>query len=100
MATRNPKSKQVTEEEVRIARLEARKAKAEAVVEAIKKENFVVADILQKETKRSPYAPFTTSTLQQEASRRFGYSGKRTMSFAQKLYEEGFITYHRTIICC
>ena len=72
------------------------KEKAEDVVSQIKKEHFIVADILQKETKRSPYAPFTTSTLQQEASRRFGYSGKRTMSFAQKLYEEGFITYHRT----
>lgn len=72
------------------------KEKAEEIVEQIKKKNFVVSDILQKETKRSPYAPFTTSTLQQDASRRFGYSGKRTMSFAQKLYEEGFITYHRT----
>lgn len=57
---------------------------------------FIVADVIKKETKRSPQMPFTTSTLQQEASRRFGYAGKRTMSLAQKLYEEGFITYHRT----
>lgn len=57
---------------------------------------FIVRDVLQKQSKRSPLPPFTTSTLQQEASRRLGYSGKRTMSLAQKLYEEGFITYHRT----
>jgi DNA topoisomerase-1 len=57
---------------------------------------FVVSEVNERQAKRSPYAPFTTSTLQQDASRRFGYSGKRTMSLAQKLYEEGFITYHRT----
>jgi DNA topoisomerase-1 len=70
--------------------------KAETLVKDIKARHFVVADILEKQAKRSPYAPFTTSTLQQDASRRFGFSGKRTMSLAQKLYEEGFITYHRT----
>ncbi len=57
---------------------------------------YTVADVVKKENKRSPAPAFTTSSLQQEASRRFGYSGKRTMSLAQKLYEEGFITYHRT----
>ncbi|MGH7245452.1 MAG: type I DNA topoisomerase [Candidatus Levyibacteriota bacterium] len=57
---------------------------------------FTVSDVIKKDTKRSPQPPFTTSTLQQQASQRFGYSGKRTMSLAQKLYEEGFITYHRT----
>lgn len=57
---------------------------------------YTVADIIQKDTKRSPYPPFTTSTLTQEAYRRLGYSSKRTMSIAQRLYEEGFITYHRT----
>lgn len=57
---------------------------------------FIVADVLKKESKRSPQPPYTTSTLQQDASRRFGFSGKRTMSLAQKLYEEGYITYHRT----
>lgn len=57
---------------------------------------YVVSDVTERETKRSPLPPYTTSTLQQDASRRFGYPGKRTMSLAQKLYEEGFITYHRT----
>ena len=57
---------------------------------------FTVLDVAQRETKRSPYPPFTTSLLQIEASRRFGYQSRRTMSLAQRLYEEGFITYHRT----
>ncbi len=66
------------------------------IEEDIKKKDYVVLDVNQKETKRSPYPPFTTSSLQQEASRRFGYQSKRTMSLAQRLYEEGYITYHRT----
>lgn len=70
--------------------------KALEIVANLQKKPFVIADVVQKESKRSPQAPYTTSTLQQDASRRFGYSGKRTMSLAQKLYEEGFITYHRT----
>ncbi|OGH07735.1 MAG: DNA topoisomerase I [Candidatus Levybacteria bacterium RBG_16_35_11] len=57
---------------------------------------YKISDFSKRETKRSPQPAFTTSTLQQDASRRFGFSGKRTMSLAQKLYEEGFITYHRT----
>ena len=69
---------------------------ADAISADLQKQTFTVADVLQKSTKRSPQPPFTTSTLQQEAARRFGYSGKRTMALAQKLYEEGFITYHRT----
>ncbi len=70
--------------------------KAKEVVDDLNKKNFAVSDVSKKETRRSPYPPFTTSTLQQEASRRLFFSGKRTMSLAQKLYEEGFITYHRT----
>ena len=70
--------------------------KAVDLVETLNQKQFVVADVVQRQAKRSPYAPFTTSTLQQDASRRYGFSGKRTMSLAQKLYEEGFITYHRT----
>lgn len=70
--------------------------KAEDIVVDTKKRKFTVAQVLEKQGKRTPLPPFTTSTLQQDASRKYGYSGKRTMSLAQKLYEEGFITYHRT----
>src|SRR3989338_8645325 len=70
--------------------------KAIDIVSDLNKKNFAVSDVLKKETRRSPYPTFTTSTLQQDASRRLYFSGKRTMSLAQKLYEEGFITYHRT----
>lgn len=70
--------------------------KADEAVKEIKERSFTIADVTQKETRRSPLPPYTTSTLQQDASRRFGFSGKRTMSLAQKLYEEGYITYHRT----
>ncbi len=55
-----------------------------------------VDSIEQKEVSKSPLPPFTTSKLQQAASSRFGWSGKQTMSVAQKLYEKGWISYHRT----
>ena len=58
--------------------------------------NFKVYKIEKKPFKKSPSPPFTTSTLQQEASRKLGFSVSRTMSAAQKLYESGFITYMRT----
>ena len=58
--------------------------------------NYTVTDIQVKPGKKSPSAPFTTSTLQQEASRKLGYSVNRTMVLAQKLYESGKITYMRT----
>lgn len=58
--------------------------------------NFKINDIEVKPAKRKPAAPFTTSTLQQEASRKLGFSVSRTMLVAQKLYEAGFITYMRT----
>ena len=70
--------------------------KADEIVTDLGKQQFTVADVTTRETKRSPYPPFTTSTLQQQAAQRFGLPGKRTMSLAQKLYEEGYITYHRT----
>ncbi|MDP2585873.1 MAG: DNA topoisomerase, partial [Candidatus Levybacteria bacterium] len=66
------------------------------IVSDLKTKTFQVADVLQKATKRSPMPPYTTSTLQQDAARRLHINGKRTMSLAQKLYEEGYITYHRT----
>ncbi|MFA6251028.1 MAG: type I DNA topoisomerase [Candidatus Paceibacterota bacterium] len=61
-----------------------------------KKEKWFVTDLKTSEQKRSPRAPFTTSTLQQTASTRLGFSPSRTMQAAQKLYESGFITYMRT----
>ncbi|MFT3702475.1 MAG: type I DNA topoisomerase [Agriterribacter sp.] len=57
---------------------------------------YTVRDIQVKPAKKSPAAPFTTSTLQQEASRKLGYSVSRTMLLAQKLYETGYISYMRT----
>ena len=57
---------------------------------------FVVERIEGRESSRSPLPPYTTSKLQQAAARRFGWSGKQTMNIAQRLYEKGLITYHRT----
>ncbi len=68
----------------------------EKILEIGKKESWIIKDIKESEQKRSPRAPFTTSTLQQTASSRLGYSPSRTMQIAQKLYEAGHITYMRT----
>ncbi len=57
---------------------------------------FTVSAVDKKEVKRNPGAPYTTSTLQQDAARKLYFSSKKTMQIAQKLYEEGYITYHRT----
>ena len=62
--------------------------------------DFKIENIAVKPAKRKPTAPFTTSTLQQEASRKLGFSVKRTMTNAQRLYEQGFITYMRTDSVC
>ena len=70
--------------------------KAKKASDNLAKKNYEVIDILQKETKRSPLPPYITSTLQQDASRKLGFSSKKTMLIAQHLYEEGHITYHRT----
>ncbi len=69
---------------------------AEAFLASCKSAGYTVKDIQVKPAKRTPAAPFTTSTLQQEASRKMGYSVSKTMLIAQKLYESGKITYMRT----
>ena len=69
---------------------------AEALLNACINASFTIKDLKVKEGKRKPSAPFTTSTLQQEASRKLGYSVARTMMMAQRLYEAGHITYMRT----
>lgn len=69
---------------------------AKTIIQKLNGQNYTVQDVSKKETKRSPLPPFTTSTLQQEASRRLSFTARKTMTLAQKLYEEGYITYHRT----
>jgi DNA topoisomerase-1 len=68
----------------------------EDFVSKCKGAQYSISDIKVKPLKRNPAAPFTTSTLQQDASRKLGFSVNRTMSNAQRLYEQGFITYMRT----
>ncbi len=68
----------------------------EKILKLGKSGKWIVKDLKTSEQKRSPRAPFTTSTLQQTASSRIGFSPSRTMSIAQKLYESGYITYMRT----
>jgi DNA topoisomerase-1 len=71
-------------------------SRAEALVDALRDTAFTVRSVESKPYTRSPYAPFRTTTMQQEASRKLGYSASRTMSVAQRLYENGYITYMRT----
>ena len=82
--------------EYKFAKTSLSKTDAASIETDLQGNDFTVLDVNQRESKRAPYPPFTTSLLQIEASRRFGYPSKRTMSLAQRLYEEGFITYHRT----
>ena len=69
---------------------------AEKIVKDLEKCEYKVLKIEKKEVRKNPLPPFTTSTLQQEASKRLRYSAKQTMRLAQNLYENGLITYHRT----
>ncbi|RIJ15634.1 type I DNA topoisomerase [Henriciella mobilis] len=69
---------------------------ATAALEAVKVGGYSVSSVESKPVRRNPPPPFITSTLQQEASRKLGFTAKRTMQAAQKLYEEGRITYMRT----
>ena len=71
-------------------------AAAAALAQRLENASFAVASVERKPYRRSPYAPFRTTTLQQEASRKLGFSAKHTMSVAQRLYENGYITYMRT----
>jgi DNA topoisomerase-1 len=69
---------------------------AKKIIADLEGADYTVTDIAKKEVKRNPSAPFTTSTLQQEAARKLGFSAKQTMAVAQNLYELGLITYMRT----
>jgi DNA topoisomerase-1 len=69
---------------------------AKEITEELQKANYEVVSLEEKEVSQSPVPPFTTSTLQQRAVSRLGFSSKRTMRVAQGLYEKGLITYHRT----
>ena len=74
----------------------ADKKTADEITAELEKAKFAVSEITKKEITRTPPAPFTTSTLQQAAINSLGYSAKVTMMLAQKLYEQGYITYMRT----
>lgn len=72
------------------------KNQAEKIISELKGDKYHVASVVKKEVTKNPAPPFTTSTLQQEAARKLGFSAKQTMVVAQQLYENGFITYMRT----
>ena len=72
------------------------KSRAESLADALHDTDFAVRSVESKPYTRKPYAPFRTTTMQQEASRKLGFSASSTMSVAQRLYENGFITYMRT----
>lgn len=80
-----------------ISKLEiSSKESADNYLKSLEGAQYTVTNIDKKETKRYPLPPYTTSTLQQDAGQRLHFPAKMTMSTAQKLYEQGFITYHRT----
>ena len=69
---------------------------AARIVDHLKKAGYSVSNVEKREVRKNPYPPFTTSTMTQAGARIFGWSAKKTMSIAQRLYEKGSITYHRT----
>src|SRR5207302_3465641 len=69
---------------------------ASGLAERLRDSDFAVRSVEEKPYKRSPYATFLTSTMQQEAGRKLRFGSQRTMSIAQRLYENGYITYMRT----
>lgn len=71
-------------------------SQADEILKDLNSADYIVENVEKKETRKYPAPPFTTSTLQQAAWQRFKFSAKATMSLAQKLYEQGYITYHRT----
>ncbi len=71
-------------------------ADAEKITKELEGAEYRVINVVKKEVRRTPPAPFTTSTLQQEAAKKLGFSAKQTMTLAQRLYETGMITYMRT----
>jgi len=90
------KDGKITELKAELNRRFDTRNEAFAFLEKCKNAEFQISDVVKKPTKRSPAPPFITSTLQQEASRKLGFSVSQTMSVAQKLYESGKITYMRT----
>ncbi|WP_294471214.1 type I DNA topoisomerase [uncultured Bacteroides sp.] len=86
----------LVEMKAELARRIKTKEEAKAFLDACQGATFSIQDITTRPGKKTPPAPFTTSTLQQEAARKLGYTVAQTMMIAQRLYESGFITYMRT----
>jgi DNA topoisomerase I len=101
LKTQNPKLKhgEFTTQLIKIGDKKAdvkNKRDADSILSDLDGADYKVSDVRKREVTKNPYPPFITSTLQQTGSRVLGWSSKKTMSIAQKLYEEGLITYHRT----
>lgn len=86
----------LTELKAELSKRYKTREEAVAFLEKCKTAEFTIEDVAKKPAKRTPAKPFTTSTLQQEASRKLGFSVSQTMTVAQRLYENGKITYMRT----